>query len=200
MKMEECLGELASMLKDELVVVGFTGVDKIWRNLRVDSGADISPHAMGCFTPLGLGLALAVPERRVLVLDTDGSLLLYPSVLTTIGHENPSNLTVIVFDNECYQANFKAFHPTATGRGADLDAMAKASGIKHTRTVRSLAEFRKTLKLAVGGPMYFIVAKVERAEEADLARSTVDGKEGKYRFIRHLEKTLGRSILKPPVV
>ena len=91
--------------------------------------------SMGVASSIGLGLALAQPDERVIVLDGDGSLLMNLGSLATIGVVGPPNLAVIVMDNEEYATT--GGQPTATRAGADLAAAARAMGIEDAVTVRT---------------------------------------------------------------
>src|SRR5437867_3875195 len=94
--------------------------------------------SMGLASSVGLGLALARPDVRVFVLDGDGSLLMNLGSLATIGLLQPSNLVVVVMDNEEYGTTGGQKTPTA--HGADLEAAARAMRIADTATVRRADE------------------------------------------------------------
>lgn len=83
--------------------------------------------AMGGAAMIGLGLALAQPQRRVAVITGDGEMLMGLGSLATIGAKRPPNLAVIVFDNQAYGET--GGQPSHTGAGADLVAVARACGI-----------------------------------------------------------------------
>ena len=94
--------------------------------------------AMGGAAMAGLGLALAQPHRRVLVVTGDGEMLMGLGSLATIGAEQPSNLGIVVLDNEHYGET--GMQPAHTGRGVDLAGIAAATGFKLAVTVRTEAE------------------------------------------------------------
>jgi sulfopyruvate decarboxylase subunit beta len=119
--------------------------------------------SMGLASSIGLGLALARPDLRVIVLDGDGSLLMNLGSLATIATKAPENLTVIVWDNEAHGTT--GGQPSATARRTDLAGVARAAGIARARTVRQAAEFAAALEEALSSPQScVIVAKVEEAE------------------------------------
>src|SRR5258707_10369844 len=93
--------------------------------------------SMGLASSIGLGLALARPDVRVIVLDGDGSLLMNLGSLATIGLLRPDNLLVVVMDNEEYATT--GGQPTPTAHGADLAAAARAMRIE-SATVRTVVE------------------------------------------------------------
>ena len=94
--------------------------------------------AMGGATMLGLGLALAQPKRKVLVITGDGEMLMGLGSLATIAVQKPRNLYIVVLDNERFGETGN--QRTHTASGADLAGIARASGIADTRTITTLAE------------------------------------------------------------
>ena len=188
----ECLGILAPFLKDEdLVVTALGWVAGEWHSIRPKE-SNLYQINMGMCTPLSLGLALVLPHRRVIALESDGSVLLYLGNLTTLANKKPKNLTVVVFDNQCYLATGGL--PTATAGGTDLAAMGRAAGIVHSYEVKTAAEFREQAHAALRreGPSY-IVAKVDAVGKR--MSTNMDGKEAKYRFVRYIEKSEGIKII-----
>lgn len=157
--------------------------------------AQISQLNLGLCTPAGLGLALALPHRKVVVLDGDGNLLFNLASLADVAVQNPGNLIDIVFDNECYQS-CDSF-PSVTSKGVDLEAIAKGCGIKNTVTIRELKQFENTLDQALAGnELFLIIAKVEPGEDlVPLPRQ--EGRENKYRFVRYIERTENIRVINP---
>src|SRR6202035_6195520 len=84
-------------------------------------------HAMGLASSMGLGLALARPQHKVVVIDGDGSLLMNLGTLSTMARYRPGNLLHIVFDNQSLLS--VGGFPTATATGTDLAGIARASGV-----------------------------------------------------------------------
>ena len=151
--------------------------------------------SMGLATSIGLGLALARPDVRVIVLDGDGSLLMNLGSLATIGLFQPSNLVVVVMDNEEYGTTGGQSTPTA--HGADLELAARAMGIAAAVTVRTEAQLRDAIA-APAAPSHarFIVAKV--TESAPTAKPPLDCVYIKQRFmaaIRNPEPAIGGGAL-----
>ncbi len=99
--------------------------------------------AMGGAAAMGLGLAMARPERRVLVITGDGEMLMGLGALTTIGAQQPENLAVVVCDNERYGET--GMQLTHTAGGLDLPAMALAAGFSTAAGIRSDNEFKADL-------------------------------------------------------
>jgi len=141
--------------------------------------------SMGLASSIGLGLALAKPALRVFVLDGDGALLMNLGSLATIGLLRPSNLVVIVMDNQEYATT--GGQPTPTAYGADLEAAARALRVDAV-TVRSVAELaaavaRRSSASALQGPLV-VVAKV--TESAPTAQPPLDYVRIKKRFMSAL--------------
>ncbi len=139
--------------------------------------------SMGLASSIGLGIALARPDRRVIVLDGDGSLLMNLGSLATIATLRPPNLIVVVWDNEEYATT--GGQKTATAAGADLARAAGALGIAGSLTVRTAQALEAAVDRAIGeaGP-WVIVAKVE--ESAPVAKPPLDYVGMKDRFMRGL--------------
>ncbi len=121
--------------------------------------------SMGLASSIGLGLAIARPDLRIVVLDGDGSLLMNLGSLATIGWTAPENLVLIVWDNEEYGTT--GGQQSATAHGADLEAAARAMGISSTATVRAEHELAPAIARArAGAGPWVIVAKVEESTPA----------------------------------
>ena len=119
--------------------------------------------AMGNAAMIGLGLAIAQPERRVVVITGDGEMLMGLTSFTTIGARRPANLAVCVLDNERYTETGR--QPTATGLGTDLAGVAAACGFPKTATIRTAAEAAGLgeLLLRTPGPVMAVVKVIDEA-------------------------------------
>jgi sulfopyruvate decarboxylase subunit beta len=119
-------------------------------------------HAMGLASSTGLGIALCKPEKKVVVLDGDGSVLMNLGTFSTMARYRPRNLVHIVFDNESLLS--VGGFPTATATGTDLAATAKAAGVSRTPTVSTCEEFVQAVRNTLSSnELTTIVAKVEAA-------------------------------------
>jgi thiamine pyrophosphate-dependent acetolactate synthase large subunit-like protein len=119
---------------------------------------------MGGAAMMGLGLALAQPERRVLVITGDGEMLMGVGSLASIAVQRPKNLSIVVLDNEHYGET--GMQETHTKHGVDLAGMAKAAGIPDTRLIRAAAEVQ-ALREAIHagkGPLFAQIKVDERTE------------------------------------
>jgi len=140
--------------------------------------------AMGGTAMIGLGLALARPDRRIVAIPGDGDMLMGLGSLATIGVKQPKNLTIVVLDNAHYGET--GMQPSHTDAGIDLVAVALACRFKHARTVSRIEEAAevRTLLHAGGGPI-LVNAKVA-AEATPRVLPLRDGHAIKQRFIEAL--------------
>lgn len=158
MKRFDCLKLLAPMVdKHMLTVTSLSSNTAFWSDLRQE-GANFFGCNMGLSIPFALGLTAAFPKRKVIALDSDGSLMVDPSSLITVADVCPPNFVVLVMDNGSYARMGATF----TTRRSDLEKIAQGAGIANTATVRDeealCAAFKHALETI--GP-HFIVAKVE---------------------------------------
>lgn len=174
---------LASRLRDEAVVaaLGHPAYDLFAAG---DRAANFYTWgSMGLASSVALGIALARPDRRVVVCDGDGSLLMNLGSLATIALMRPANLTMLVWDNGEYGTT--GGQQSATAFGADLARVASALGIPTATTTHTSGELEQALErsAAAAGPTV-IVAKV--AESAPVAKPPLDCVFLKQRFMAAL--------------
>ena len=192
MKRYDCLRAIAPCFADELVVTNLGAVRHEWQALRPHHG-NYHLQNLGLTSSMALGLALALPHRKVVAFDGDGSLLLNLGSLATIANQHPRNLIHIVFDNECYESSRGA--PTATAGQADLAAVARGCGFANVVTAGTLAEFEAAFSQASkSGDLYLILAKVEPGA-GDVPAAALDSQKNKYLFVRYIEKSENLKIL-----
>jgi sulfopyruvate decarboxylase subunit beta len=190
----ECLELMAPLMTDHLVVTSQSGQRIEWSHLSNHEG-NLLLGMMGTALGVGIGLALVLPHRKVVVLESDGSVLLSLFNLPTLARLNPANLAVFVFDNGVYSGS-RISEPTATAGRTDLEKIAKGAGIRQATTIRNVRAFKKggLAALRQKGPR-FIVCKVEESlVHRKIPRPTIDLVENKYRFVRYLERTEGKAI------
>ena len=198
MKRYDCMNALAGHLKEELVILSLGASVDEWYNAAPHMReASLFQQQLGCVTAQAFGLAAGLPHRRIVSLDTDGGMMFNLGILATLGNEQPANLFVVVWDNECYQSIGGPPTHTASGR-VDIAAIARGAGIENAFTARTLEEFEAhcTAGLAATEP-YLVVAKVSGTVQPDIRRKHSDGREDKYIFVRHVEKTEGIVIMGP---
>jgi sulfopyruvate decarboxylase subunit beta len=148
----ELLDVLARHITDQIVVATYsTATD--WLAVKDRPLNYFSFGAMGLASSHGLGLALARPERRVIVLDGDGSLLMNLGTLVTIAAVAPRNFTHLVFQNGTYEAN--GGHPIPNAE-TDFEGLARSAGIQFCSTISELAVFAAMVETLLGaeGPAF----------------------------------------------
>ena len=177
----EAVPRLVGRHEDFLVVAGLAGTA---RDLTWLSGD--APHvfalagAMGAATPMGLGLALARPDRRVLVVTGDGELLMNVGSLATAAVMDPPNLAIVCVDNGHYgETGYQKSH---TSLGVDLERMAIGAGIRTTRTIGREEEIAEASRLIrEGNGTSFVLMRV-RPDESPPHKRDLDPTSEKLRF------------------
>jgi thiamine pyrophosphate-dependent acetolactate synthase large subunit-like protein len=190
----ECLELLAARMTDQLVVTSQSGQRIEWSHLSNHEG-NLIVGMMGCALGVGMGLARALPRRKVIVLESDGSVLLSLFNLPTLGNLQPKNLAVYVFDNGVYSGS-RISYPTATAGNTDLEAMARGAGIRNAATIRDIEDFRQRgVDALTRDDLGFFVCKVkESLIHREIPRPAMDLPENKYRFARYVERTEGKKL------
>jgi phosphonopyruvate decarboxylase len=156
--------ELVGRHEDFLIVSGLAGTSRDVAALTDDGAhAYTMAGAMGGAAMIGLGLALARPDRRVLVVTGDGELLMNLGALATIAVVNPANLALLCVDNGHYgETGYQKSH---TSLGVDLEKIAIGAGIKATRTIALEAEIGEGARLLrQGNGTAFVVLRVRPTE------------------------------------
>jgi thiamine pyrophosphate-dependent acetolactate synthase large subunit-like protein len=198
MKRFDCMKALAARLKDELVILSLGASVDEWYNAAPHMrSASLFQQQLGCVTPEAFGLAVGLPHRRIVSLDTDGGMMFNLGILATLGNEQPKNLLVVVWDNECYQSIGGPPTHTASGR-VDLAAIARRAGVEQAFTVRTVEEFDAHCARGLASEVpYIVVAKVAGTVQPDIKRKHSDGREDKYIFVRHVEASENIVIMGP---
>ena len=181
----ECLRAVYKDLEDCLVVTIMGAVACELQSLGHKPNFFYLQHAMGLASSTGLGLALCLPNQKVVVFDGDGSVLMNLGGYTTLARYRPRNLVHVVFDNESLLS--VGGFPTATSTGSDLEGIARAAGVPRTSTVPTADDFVREFRQALNaGELSSIVAKVEAAGPkgyvTDLALL-----ENRFQFKRYIE-------------
>jgi sulfopyruvate decarboxylase subunit beta len=193
MKRKEALAAVSQLFGETpcFVTVGLAWLD--WNQARPSDG-NFHLKTLGSGSSAGLGMALALPHRKIAVLDGDGAVIMNVNGLITVGRVRPKNLIHIVFDNKIYESS--GCIPTASAYNLNIANFGRAAGIPSVREVNKLDDFKAAVKNAFDsdGP-HFIVASVEPSgEDANTSYSRLNEVEGKFKFIRHLEKIENRPL------
>ncbi len=136
--------------------------------------------AMGGAAMVGLGLALAQPARRVLVLTGDGEMLMGLGGLATIGARRPANLAVLVIDNGLYGET--GMQRTHTAAGVDLAGVARSCGFAHAETASTQAALERLARAVYEAPGPFFAAVKVAPTAAPIELAPRDGPALRARF------------------
>jgi thiamine pyrophosphate-dependent acetolactate synthase large subunit-like protein len=189
----EVLTRLAASLPDDALVMStyIGAVSFEWAALTEEHPRTAQLGQMGDVIGLALGLALALPKRRIVCLDGDGSVLMELGQLVVMGQEAPANLAVFVIDNGVYESigSTKGVpRPTATAGKADLAALARACGVPHAVNVDSAEALEQEMRLAFSNAGCRFINVRTRPGHARVPPRQSDGLEAKYRFVRYVEQ------------
>ena len=175
----QAIQALFDILADEPVIVcnGFPSREA--QKIKDRAGNFYMIGSMGVAASIGLGLALAKPDQRVVVFDGDGNVLMGMGTLATIGALHPKNLTHVVFDNEVYGTTG---NQPSYSRVVRLDQVAKAAGYATVERVWEREDIMYEFKhmLANDGPHFLLIKVNEQIEDAD--RVALDPSEIAKRF------------------
>lgn len=138
----EALKIISQHRGDAIVITTMTSQFE-WPQISTRPELDMSPGTMGMASSLGLGLAIARPERKVIVLDGDGSLLMNLGSLVTIANLSPSNYIHFVFQNGVYRTT--GGQPIPLAGKIDFGALARGAVFTNVHTFKSLSALEGNL-------------------------------------------------------
>src|SRR6187397_801743 len=160
MKRAECIGMLYPELDDKIVVTIMGACAQELYDLGHKENFFYLQHAMGLASSVGLGLAMHLPDERVVVLDGDGSVLMNLGTLATMARYRPANLVHIIFDNGSLLST-GGFDSHTTSGVTDLASIAKGAGLEHVSRADTIMEFGEAVLAAFArNDLSVIVAKV----------------------------------------
>jgi sulfopyruvate decarboxylase subunit beta len=185
MKRLDCLRAVYDQLEGCLVVTIMGAVATELQSLGHKPNFFYLQHAMGLGSSTGLGLALCLPQQKVVVFDGDGSILMNMGGYTTMARYRPKNLVHVVFDNESLLS--VGGFPTATSTGTDLEGVARAAGIPRNKTVHTIEEFTNAFTQAMStNDLTSLVAKVEAVGPSGYVTGLAL-LENRFQFKRYIE-------------
>jgi sulfopyruvate decarboxylase subunit beta len=188
MQRVECLRAIYDRLEACLVVTIMGAVAAELQSLGHRANFFYLQHAMGLGSSTGLGLALCLPDQKVVVFDGDGSILMNLGGYTTMARYRPQNLVHVVFDNESLLS--VGGFPTATSTGSDLEGVARAAGVPRAQTVTTIDEFAESFDAAMkSNELTSIIAKVEAVGPKGYV-TELSLLENRFQFKRHIEERL----------
>jgi sulfopyruvate decarboxylase subunit beta len=187
MKRADCIKALYPELHDRLVVTIMGACAQELYDLGHCDNFFYLEHAMGLASSIGLGLAMNLPDEKVVVMDGDGSVLMNLGSLATLARYRPPNLTHIIFDNGSLLST-GGFASHTTSGITDLAAIARGAGCPKVFLVTELYQFLEAAAEAFeGGEMATIVAKVE-AVGPDHYGMDMKLPENAFMFERHIKE------------
>jgi sulfopyruvate decarboxylase subunit beta len=190
MKRAKCIEAIYPELQDKLVVTIMGACAQELYDLGHCENFFYLQHAMGLASSIGLGLALNLPNEKVVVLDGDGSVLMNLGTLTTLARYRPTNLTHIVFDNGSLLST-GGFASHTTSGVTDLAAIAKGAGVPNVAFVTTPMDFVGAVADAFErDALSVVVAKVE-AVGPDHFGMDLKLPENALRFERYIKERKG---------
>ena len=174
---------VAKLHNDEAVIggIGYTNFDLWAAGQRPQNFYMLG--SMGLAAPIALGVAIAQPQRRVIALEGDGSILMQLGALTTIASRAQKNLTIVIMDNGAYQIT--GGQTTATGVGTDLVAMSRGAGITQSLWAADESHFEELIERAISedGP-WLIGCRIDNGGPRETTER--DPAQIRHRFMRGL--------------
>lgn len=156
---------------DEAVIggIGYTNFD-LWAASASPTGRRTQNFymlgSMGLAVPIALGVALAQPQRKVIALEGDGSILMQLGALATVAERAQRNLAIVIMDNGAYQIT--GGQPTHTQAGADIVAIARGAGLTQSAWAADEAAFEELIALSLkeDGP-WLIGCRIDNQKPVD---------------------------------
>lgn len=185
MKRKEALDAIMEAVSKYDAIISSTGL--ISRELYQNHDCEqqfYMPGSMGLSSSIGLGIAISKPDRRVIVVDGDASLLMNLGTMVTIGHFAPKNLTHIVLDNEAYGSC--SDEPSTSGT-ARLDEIARIVGYSSVYKANNEKELQKAIKLSYNNGLTFVLSKIELGGSRNPTRP-LELEQIKERFMQFLKE------------
>ena len=168
--------------KDALVVTALGNASYLWSAIRHTPENFYFEDAMGLALPLAVGLAVAQPDRRVVVVEGDGGVMMHMGALVTLGAVAPKNLTVLLIQNGVHAAS--GGQPL-TNAGLDLAQLARAAGASHAENVATPEAFGKALGAALNADaLHVLVLSTEPDIDVVKPPISLDPVQTKQRFMK----------------
>jgi thiamine pyrophosphate-dependent acetolactate synthase large subunit-like protein len=191
----DCYTLLASLHTNQAVVCHLGSNTKEWHRINGDRDNSFHMHSMGMASSFGLGLALALPQTPVWILDSDGGICINLGAVLTEAQFQPPNLLHVIVSNRRYVT---IDGPSVVNHDrTDYAAILRGAGIANVHEFREYGDFERDIAGIVGsGEHAFVVLEVE-AEMEVRPQVPYEGPEIKYRFARHMERQEGVAVLGP---
>jgi thiamine pyrophosphate-dependent acetolactate synthase large subunit-like protein len=170
MRIAEALEAFRPHRGDAIVVPGRGGRYWIDQTSHPDLDVPLGDPAMGGHAGFGLGLALARPERKLVLFDSEGDILMSLGMLVTIAEQAPANFYHFLLDNECYATT--GGQPVPNAKIVAYDKLALAAGYARAYAFDEIADFRREMPAIIGrpGPVFVALKVYPEVENAPIGR------------------------------
>ena len=190
--------DTAEMLKvfqqyrgDAIVVPGRGG--RHWVNISTNANRDVplGDPAMGGHAAFAFGLALAQPEKKVVVFDSEGDVLMNLGVLATIAEQAPNNFYHFLLDNECYATT--GGQPVPNAKNVAYDVIARGAGYPRAFAFETLEDFANNIKAILDqpGPVFVAMKVVPEVENSPIGQRRRWQTRSRDQVVQDLKKELG---------
>ncbi len=177
--------------EDSIVIVTGTA-GRHWADHTTNESKDLSlGGAMGHTTSAALGLALAQPDEKVVLFDSEGALLMNMGILATIAGQKPENFFHLLMDNECYATT--GGQPVPNAQGINYAGMAREAGYAAAYEFDNIEDFTTNIANIMNetGPVFVAMKIVPEVENEPIGRRVRRATRGRAETIRDLRKVLG---------
>jgi phosphonopyruvate decarboxylase len=190
MHMADVVRAIAEHRADAIVIPGRSG--RFWAPIS-DTAFDLmlGDPAMGGHAGFGLGIALAQPDRRVVLLDSEGDILMSLGMLATIAEQSPSNFYHFVLDNEVYATT--GGQPVPNAKHVAYDVLARGAGYPAAYAFTELDAFERELPgiLRAPGPVFVTAKVLPEIENEPISRRVRWRKRTADKVVQDLRSALG---------
>ena len=176
---------------DAIVVPGRGGRHWVQISTRPNRDAPVGDPAMGGHAAFALGLALAQPEKKVVVFDSEGDLLMSLGILPTIAEQAPKNFYHFMLDNECYATT--GGQPVPNARQVAYDVIARGAGYPRAFAFETLEEFSSNIKAILDqpGPVFVAMKVVPEVENTPIGQRRRWQTRSREQVVQDLQAELG---------
>ena len=176
---------------DTIVVPGRGGRHWVQISARPELDAPVGDPAMGGHASFAFGLALAQPDKKVVVFDSEGDLLMSLGVLPTIAEQAPQNFYHFVLDNECYATT--GGQPVPNAKNVAYDVIARGAGYPRAYAFTTLEEFTSQIKTILDqpGPVLVAMKVVPEVENTPIGQRRRWQTRTREQVVKDLQAALG---------
>jgi len=187
----ELLQAFAAHRGDAIVVPGRGGRHWVKLTTREMLDVPLGDPAMGGHAGFALGLAIAQPNRRVVLFDSEGDILMSLGMLATIAEQAPANFYHFLLDNECYATT--GGQPVPNASSVAYDTVARGAGYPRALAFTQLAEFTAQLPEILGqpGPVFVALKVLPEIENSPIGRRSRWNTRSRVKVVQDLRGQLG---------